>query len=380
MNRPLNANTDANPEQPIEPQLAALLDTLLMVPPRDPQAASHGRAAFLAEAAQRKSSVASAGGARSRWFLGAQSAFAAVLRPAWALVIVLATIAFGGATVVFAAQGSLPDEPLYPVKVWSEDAQLSLANNSDARLNLLIEFTQRRKAELDALQARQMQPSPRFYERFGDQVDAALSLSGADAILQDDDRAELESLRDQINPIVPTASPLPQPTASPSPSATPLPSATATATPPPADTPVPIVAPSDTPAIVEASATSVPLPTRARRDDIRATLTALPLPQPPPEPRPDVRATRDASPRPEPPPMPDVLATLDALPTQEPPPQPDIKATRDAIEDAIRPTLDALPTPEPPPPPPSPPQNPPQPPARPERPEGPEPPERRPRP
>jgi hypothetical protein len=379
MNHPLNANTE--PDQPIEPQLAALLNTLRLVPPRDPRLASHGRAAFLAAAAQRKSSVASAGGAR--WFLGARRAFAAVLRPAWALVIILATIVLGSATVVFAAQGSLPDEPLYPVKVWSEDARLSLANDSDVRLNLLIEFANRRKAELDALQAQQMQPSPRFYERFGDQVDEALSLGGADADLQDGDRAELESLRDQISPAAPTASPLPQPTPSPVPSVTPTPAPTATATaaPPPTDTPIPAIAPSDTPVIVEAPATSVPLPTRARRDDIRATLTALPLPQPPPEPRPDVRATRDASPRPEPPPMPDVRATLDALPTQEPPPQPDIKATRDAIEDAIRATRDALPTPEPPPPLPQ--QPPPQPPARPERPEHPErpePPERKPKP
>jgi hypothetical protein len=376
MNRPLNANTDANPEQPIEPQLSALLDTLRTVPPRDPQAASRGRAAFLAVAAQHKTRRAGVGVIGTRWLMGARRAFAAVLRPAFALVIVFTTIALGGASVVFASQSSLPDEPLYPVKVWSEDARLSLANNTNDRLSLLIEFANRRKAELNALQTRQMQPSPLFYERFGDQVDAALSLGGADASLQEDDRAELESLRDQINPIPPTA--LPQPTPTPTPSATPMPSATATVTPPPTDTPAPIVAPSDTPVIIEASATAEALPTRARRDDIRATLTALPLPQPPPEPRPDARATRDASPRPEPPPMPDVRATLDALPTQAPPPQPDIKATRDAIEDGIRATLDALPTPEPPPPPPPPPAQ--QPPERPERPERPEPPERRPRP
>lgn len=53
----------------------------------------------------------------------------------------------GGATVA-AAQTSLPDDGLYPVKAWSEDARLQLADNDEVRMRLALEFTARRMEEI----------------------------------------------------------------------------------------------------------------------------------------------------------------------------------------------------------------------------------------
>jgi hypothetical protein len=69
-------------------------------------------------------------------------------------MIVTITIVFGGAgATVYAAQGSLPDELLYTVKTWSEDARLSLVGSAQDKLGLTLDFTDRRVAEVARLQA-----------------------------------------------------------------------------------------------------------------------------------------------------------------------------------------------------------------------------------
>jgi hypothetical protein len=66
-------------------------------------------------------------------------------------ILVAITMLFGGAgATVFASQGSLPDDLLYPVKTFSEDAQLMLTQNPQSQLDLLMAFTDRRMGELQA--------------------------------------------------------------------------------------------------------------------------------------------------------------------------------------------------------------------------------------
>ncbi|MCL6512149.1 MAG: DUF5667 domain-containing protein [Anaerolineae bacterium] len=80
------------------------------------------------------------------------------------------------AAVIATAQSSLPHQPLYSIKLWSEDVQLLLTANPTHRLDLLITFANRRTAELEALRQRQELPSSQFMQRFRDQVDEALRL------------------------------------------------------------------------------------------------------------------------------------------------------------------------------------------------------------
>jgi uncharacterized membrane protein YgcG len=64
------------------------------------------------------------------------------------LMIVLALL-FGGAGVtVQAAQDSLPSEALYPVKTYSEQVQLALTTRTQARIQLLLHFSDQRVEEM----------------------------------------------------------------------------------------------------------------------------------------------------------------------------------------------------------------------------------------
>jgi hypothetical protein len=74
------------------------------------------------------------------------------LRPAFAafLVLVLLAAAGGGA----AAATSLPGDPAFAVKRAAEDAQVVLATDDVARLNVLVTQSDRRLADLETLAAR----------------------------------------------------------------------------------------------------------------------------------------------------------------------------------------------------------------------------------
>jgi hypothetical protein len=74
-------------------------------------------------------------------------------RPWWraaavALVVVLVLLG-GGAGALAAAEGSLPDSPLYQVKEWREGAELALARDDAARLGVHGRIIQARGRELE---------------------------------------------------------------------------------------------------------------------------------------------------------------------------------------------------------------------------------------
>ena len=69
-------------------------------------------------------------------------------------------VALGGAgATTYAAQASLPSDVLYPVKLLTEDLRLSLTTNHQAEVDLLLELTARRIAEIAAL-AEEGLPTP----------------------------------------------------------------------------------------------------------------------------------------------------------------------------------------------------------------------------
>jgi hypothetical protein len=119
-------------------------DTPLESPPGGLRA---GRAQLLAEAAQYRKKAASRPvhpreqRAGRRFLLK----FATALLAA---VIALVSVSTG---VAWAAKDSLPGETLYPVKLASEDLQLSLASDPAARVGLSLQFAARRAEEIQAM-------------------------------------------------------------------------------------------------------------------------------------------------------------------------------------------------------------------------------------
>lgn len=76
-------------------------------------------------------------------------------RPALALASLLLALAMiaSSAGVVYAAEGSLPGDSLYPVKVGVEQARLHLTFSEAWRLELLRHYAERRQNEVERLQA-----------------------------------------------------------------------------------------------------------------------------------------------------------------------------------------------------------------------------------
>jgi hypothetical protein len=94
------------------------------------------------------------------------------------IAVVLAVVVFFGGTgvTVYAAQDSLPDQALYPVKTLSEDSILSLTGSPQTRLNYALDFSDRRVAEMSGLLAAG-KPIPEGVEtRLQNELDLALEL------------------------------------------------------------------------------------------------------------------------------------------------------------------------------------------------------------
>lgn len=93
-------------------------------------------------------------------------------------VVLTLTVLFGGAgATVYAAQGSMPDEVLYPVKTFSEDLRLNLAAEPEAQVNLLLNYADRRVDEIANLLAEGEPVSQEVQERFQEQMANALKVA-----------------------------------------------------------------------------------------------------------------------------------------------------------------------------------------------------------
>jgi len=150
-----------DPQGELDPYLATLeaLEPLRDIPPRDQDKAAGGRRAFLRQARQMLKPVSIAPKRRlNGWtnlFRKERSPMLTLARIVLALVVALGGV---GATT-YAAQASLPSDMLYPVKLLTEDLRLSLTTNHQAEIDLLLELTAKRIAEIAAL-AEEGLPTP----------------------------------------------------------------------------------------------------------------------------------------------------------------------------------------------------------------------------
>lgn len=67
--------------------------------------------------------------------------------------LVIAGLLFGGGATVRAAQDDLPNEPLYAVKMWSEETRLQFQNNPQDKVDYLMTMAQTRIVEMAQLVA-----------------------------------------------------------------------------------------------------------------------------------------------------------------------------------------------------------------------------------
>lgn len=93
------------------------------------------------------------------------------------LVVLLALLAGGTGTTVVMAQSSLPDDPLYSVKLISEDIRQVFALQPEDAWQLRIENTTRRMEEIQALIENGKTIDETVAARYRNQVDQALGLA-----------------------------------------------------------------------------------------------------------------------------------------------------------------------------------------------------------
>jgi hypothetical protein len=137
----------------IDPKTENMLDVLCSVPPRDLEAAARGKTYFLKQASVMRSAVSRKQENRHNgWINTILPVFPRkehrVMNAMIAVVVVVVMFFGGTGTTVYAAQASLPDQPLYPLKTWSEDTLLSLTSSPQSRLNYGLDFSDRRITEM----------------------------------------------------------------------------------------------------------------------------------------------------------------------------------------------------------------------------------------
>jgi hypothetical protein len=192
-----------NPNPELDPKLEALIKSLQRHNPRDPQAASRARNSFLAEAAQISPRVSNLPQHRlEEWkqklitfWYGIRKEKSPMFNFALSAFLVLTLVFGAGATTVAAAQAALPDETLYPVKIWSEDARLGWEDDPQAKLDLALQFAANRGEEIQTILASGTGFPDPLLTRFENQQQLALSLAAG--LPNDQIRPALEQIHNQ---------------------------------------------------------------------------------------------------------------------------------------------------------------------------------------
>jgi hypothetical protein len=130
-----------NNQPDLETIIKERLNEIKPAPARDAQVAARGRARFMAQAVS-----ASEFQRHKGWksiFRKEQFAMNMIVS-----VLVIAGLLFGGGATVNAAQDDLPNEPLYALKLWSEELGLRFQNNPEQKADRLMELAQIRVQEM----------------------------------------------------------------------------------------------------------------------------------------------------------------------------------------------------------------------------------------
>jgi len=128
----------------LESMVRERLDELKPIPARDPVIANRARAQFIANAVSASELPRHKGW--SSIFRKEQFAMNMLLS-----VLLIAGMLFGGGATVSASQNDLPNEPLYVLKLWSEDVSVQLQNNPEAKVDRLMDLVQIRTQEITNL-------------------------------------------------------------------------------------------------------------------------------------------------------------------------------------------------------------------------------------
>lgn len=169
------------PPDDIDPDLFEKLMRIDKAPGRDPQKADAGLAKFLNEAQNYQAVITNPEPERHNgWMqnfkhqiIGNRKEYSPMTT---VLTILLATaLLFGaGGVTVAAAEGSQPDDPLYTLKLWSENARLDLIGDPETDFQLSLEFMGRRAEEIQLILETRTAPSAELLDEYQNQIEQTI--------------------------------------------------------------------------------------------------------------------------------------------------------------------------------------------------------------
>ncbi|MCE5259489.1 MAG: DUF5667 domain-containing protein, partial [Chloroflexi bacterium] len=153
--------------------IGLLFSVLRQAPERDSARAAAGKAAFVGQAVSLQADKRHKG-----WNAVVLTRKEPHKMSAMATIALVVALVFGGAGVTgVAAQGALPDQPLYRVKVLTEDMRYNLASDTAARWQLMLAFCDQRAYEIRTLAQNGAAPDDAVLARYQQQVERALQLT-----------------------------------------------------------------------------------------------------------------------------------------------------------------------------------------------------------
>jgi uncharacterized membrane protein YgcG len=152
------------------------LEELKNVPPRNPLKAASGRALFLNEAAEYEQAVSPGKESRqSGWIFPIRKEKFA-MNAVVSLILAVSLLLGGGATVA-AAQDDLPNQSLYQLKLWTENAKMAMTGEPQEQATLLMNMAQTRVQEMAALAEQGIIPPDQVRARLETHLNQALHLA-----------------------------------------------------------------------------------------------------------------------------------------------------------------------------------------------------------
>ena len=183
-------------EQYDEQYVIEILNNIKNTPPRNEEKAALTKAHFLSEVKTLSNSKIpvlpvsqSHLGRLNKWikdihFLSVRKERFSMVTTFTTIMTILTLVIGGTGATVYAAQNSLPDDFLYPVKIASEDFRMQISSQTQTQFELAIEFTNRRAEELAGLVENDKEIPPELITQFQNQLQTAFQIA---ASMNDDD-------------------------------------------------------------------------------------------------------------------------------------------------------------------------------------------------
>jgi hypothetical protein len=166
----------------IDPDVLKKLTLLSETPARNPAKEQIGLANFLQEAQDLAITVTTNKNRRHNGWMHAIQSKIMIRRKEYppmfstfASIMLLVSLLLGGSGItVAAAQNSLPDQPLYETKLWSEDLRLNLASDPQTLSQLSLDFATLRFEEIQKIFEGDRIPSEAVHLQFQSQIERAI--------------------------------------------------------------------------------------------------------------------------------------------------------------------------------------------------------------